>query len=58
MVATQTEPMIPGLKIEESEFVDGLLYCHYQMNANAAKLFEALAYSYSLMELLISFIQT
>jgi Fe-S-cluster containining protein len=54
MLATQTEPMIPGLKIEESEFVDGLLYCHYQMNANAAKLFEALAYSYSLMELLIS----
>lgn len=54
MVATQTKEVIPALKIEEGEFIDGLLYCHYQMNANAAKLFEALAYSYSLMELLIA----
>jgi Fe-S-cluster containining protein len=54
MESTETQAMMPVLEIEKSEFVDGLLYCHYQMNANASKLFEALAYSYSLMELLIS----
>jgi len=54
MVATQTKAIIPTLQAEESEFIDGLLYCHYQLNANASKLFEALAYSYSLIEVLIA----
>lgn len=54
MVAPQIKEMIPGLQIEKSELVDGLLFCHYQLNASATKLFEALSYSYALMEVLIA----
>lgn len=39
---------------EERDWLDGLRYCHYQLNANARKVFEALAYSYSLVEVLIA----
>lgn len=54
MIANKDSAMMPNAHIDEGEFVDGLLYCHYQLNANALKLFEALAYSYSLIEILIA----
>jgi Fe-S-cluster containining protein len=54
MIADKDSAMMPNAHIAEGEFVDGLLYCHYQLSANASKLFEALAYSYSLIEVLIA----
>lgn len=54
MIADKDSAMMPNAHIDEGEFVDGLLYCHYQLDANALKLFEALAYSYSLIEILIA----
>lgn len=54
MIANKNSARMLTARIDEDEFVDGLLYCHDQLNANALKLFETLSYSYSLIEILIA----
>lgn len=53
MIANKSDVLIPGASIEQNEFVDGLVYCHRQLTVNSVKTFEALAYIYTLSELLV-----
>jgi Fe-S-cluster containining protein len=43
-----------GRALEDSDWLDGLRYCHRQINTGSIRLFEALSYCYSLAEALVA----
>jgi Fe-S-cluster containining protein len=43
----------PDVPIDDREWVQGLMYCHRQMNVQATELFDVTTYLYSLAELLV-----
>ncbi len=53
MVADETGAA-NGRQVSEGDLLTGLRFCHRQLSANAIKCFEALSYSYSVVELLIA----
>jgi Fe-S-cluster containining protein len=53
MIANSSMAMVSDY-VRENELASGLRYCHRQLDANARKAFEALAYSYSVTEVLIA----
>jgi len=43
-----------GPALEDNDWLDGLRYCHRQINTGSIRLFEALSYCYSLAEALVA----